>query len=139
VLDDALSQIGKEVGSGECTDLAELVLQQAGAKTTQSYGVTGLTADYVWGQKVASLTPGHVNTSAIRAGDILQFSNVTTTTGSSTLTADHHTAVVAAVLPNGQLEVLEQNVNGQLTVREDVYNFSTMSSGTVSVYQPVQA
>src|SRR5690242_14388900 len=57
--------LGQKVGRGECWDLAELALQQAGAQGSAAQGPMGDDADYVWGDRV-ELTE-------VRPGDILQF------------------------------------------------------------------
>lgn len=112
----ARSRLGQQVGRGECWDLADQALRQAGA---QSSTTTGANDDYVWGDPVElkDATPG----------DILQFRDhvvktvtvVTTTfadgsemeeTSEVTQTRPHHTAVVEATPGAGQLQILEQHV-----------------------------
>src|ERR1700722_4604661 len=89
---------GAQEGSGECFDLADHALTNSGASTASDYGTVTPTADYVWGvaDTAANAQPGY----------ILQFSNVTITTVTTTSNADgssdtstmtdsrpHHTAV----------------------------------------------
>ena len=63
----ATRNIGSKVGEGECYDLANEALKEAGAKRAKDFGKITKTADYVWGDLVA--------TAMVQPGDILQFSN----------------------------------------------------------------
>ncbi len=99
----AKGKIGKQVGKGQCWDLAEEALKQAGAQTSNDLGPVGDDTDYVWGDAVN-------NTKDVRRGDILQIRNhqvVTTTvvvtrfedgssltvTKTATAKRGHHTAI----------------------------------------------
>lgn len=110
----AKSNSGKKVKHGECWDLAQEALKSAGAKTSDEYGKITATADYVWG------TP--VTLGSVRPGDIIQFKNYeveieyklskpdgSAYTGSVTLGAPHHTAIVEHVGASGEIMVWEQN------------------------------
>ena len=127
----AKKKIGQKVGGGECYDLANEALTNAGGKTASDYGKITLTSNYVWGDLVSTF--------AAQPGDILQFLNykfkiITTTVvkvthgketvveygGSSTktLSRPHHTAVVTKA-GTKKLEILEQNVvRGTTGVKE---------------------
>jgi hypothetical protein len=111
----ARMQFGHRVGHGECWDLADRALRDAGASSSTT---TGKNDDYVWGDPVAL--------QAVAPGDVLQFRNYVVTTKTRTdVTFDngsgyvkdevidairgHHTAIVEAVVP-GALLVLEQHV-----------------------------
>ncbi len=115
VVHAARSHLGHQVGHGECWDLADRALRNAGARSSTT---TGRNDDYVWGDPVAlnALTPG----------DILQFRNYTVTIKTKTeVTFDngggyvkdeetdalrgHHTAIVESV-GVGALVVFEQHV-----------------------------
>ena len=48
----AKGKLGKKVGRGECWDLAEQALKQAGAQTSNDLGPVGDDTDYIWGEKV---------------------------------------------------------------------------------------
>lgn len=119
VLQYAKDKMGTKVGSGECFDLADFALKDAGAKTASDFGTVTPTADYVWGTEVAL--------AKAKAGDILQYrdykrsitveTKVTFPDGawfsyseSQSIDRPHHTAVVASAPVNSKLEVLEQNV-----------------------------
>ena len=120
VVNWARAQSGKQVGKGECWDLADRALRQAGAQSSADLGPMDDDADYVWGDEISDLKDVH-------PGDILQFRDFAVTTtvetetryadGSSetstteeTFTRPHHTAVVSEVKSGGLLKVLEQNV-----------------------------
>ncbi len=118
----AQGQLGKKVGAGECWDLAEQALAQAGAKTSTDLGPVGDDIDYIWGDLLNDAKD-------IQAGDVLQLRDwvVTTTTtadytypdGSTdeevdtqTLTRSHHTAIAKGQIDaNGLLRTFEQNVD----------------------------
>ena len=109
----ARQQEGRTVGDGECADLAEAALRQAGARDFSAYPDSG--DDYVWGRPIPL--------SEARPGDILQFHNFTIRTTTTTASffgqaavdegwqldsRDHHTAILEENR-GGILEILEQN------------------------------
>jgi hypothetical protein len=110
----ATNRVGQQVGSGECFDLADLALRNAGAIAAD--------ADYRWGTAVNLLD--------VQAGDILQFRNYSVTvevvtktkkkhfdgsedideeTSTETYSRPHHTAIVSAKVGATALRVFEQN------------------------------
>jgi len=116
----ALGRLGQRVGSGECFDLADQALRNAGANSAADLGPTGDDADYVWGDSI--------QVKDAMGGDILQFRDheVTTTVVTESTFADgtveddtevvtvdraHHTAIVDANLGGGRYRVIEQNVD----------------------------
>ncbi|MGA9380886.1 MAG: hypothetical protein WBV73_19145, partial [Phormidium sp.] len=147
----AASKIGQKVGDGECATLAVEALKSAGAKNFWQLGPTGNDGDYVWGTRVATITPSNKSTANIRAGDIIQFRNVSTykkTTfpnGSSswyTSSYNHHTAIVKGV-SGSEIYLLHQNVgeNGKTPeakkiVQTGTINLNDITSGTMWVYRP---
>jgi hypothetical protein len=147
VLQFAHAHLGSRVGDGQCTTLVVAALEHAGARTTYDYGVSGLTADYIWGRLVGQYrAASHAGT--VQPGDILQFRNVVTVARTAgavvTLSLPHHTAIVSQNLGGGRLVVLEQNVAmpgrsaAQVqTVQLDVLELSQLTQGTVRVYRPV--
>jgi plastocyanin len=137
VLAFAQSRFGGRVGSGECFDLADQALRAAGDKSAADFGTVTPTADYVWGtaQQIGQIRPG----------DIVQFSRytmrvhteTTSTDGSSSFedleqSRPHHTAIVETVDANGEVTVLEQNVEGNRTVLRNTLRFTAGSSSTVT-------
>lgn len=122
-----MGQVGKLIqlapgSKGECWDLAEAALKQAGAKTSSDLGPMGDDVDYVWGTPLADLK-------SVIPGDILQYRDYVMVTATTTKTKfkdaetseedeqksehDHHTSIVSANLGDGNLNVLEQNYLGQ--------------------------
>jgi hypothetical protein len=150
LLNYARSHLGKQVGNGECAMLAYLGLNQIHANC--QLGSAGPNANYVWGRKVATLTPRSHSTAGILPGDIIQYSNVelvhttvkkvgnTTWTSWSTMTATHHTAIVASVSGN-TITVYQQNVTNSgyppKVVQIGTLNLNDMKQGTLWVYRPV--
>ncbi len=114
----ASGQVGKQIGAGECWDLANSALLQAGAKTSSDLGPTGDDDDYVWGTVV--------DPKDALPGDVIQYRDweMTTTTRTEVTFSDdsgwfdaptstvghaHHTSIVTTNPGNGALTVLEQN------------------------------
>lgn len=126
-------QLGKKIGKGECWDLAEQALKQAGARTSNDLGPVDEDSDYIWGDAIA--------VKDVIPGDILQFRDhkVETTTeteymfpdGSSetlteTTTAErpHHTAIVNGKLDaDGAVQTLDQHVKplGKVVQKKKLY------------------
>ncbi len=137
VLSFARTNLGSQVGAGECFDLADRALRSGGDKSAADFGSVTPNADYTWG---ASVTFAQV-----QVGDIIQFRNyqmsvttVTRTTGTDgsvdqqTATASesrpHHTAIVESVGSDGELTVLEQNVGGVRRVLRNNLLFQSNST-----------
>jgi hypothetical protein len=74
---------------------------------------------------------------AVAPGDVVQFSNADFSGSGSAQMFPHHTAIIESYLGNGKFSVLQQNVNGNLTVQHGVINFAQLRTGIVWVYQPV--
>jgi hypothetical protein len=102
----AREQQGRQVGSGECTELAVEAMKRADARDVSAYGETSEDGDYVWGSPVALKDA--------EPGDIVQFRNFTIKTtivamemypggragNSESLSVesrDHHTAIVEQI------------------------------------------
>jgi CHAP domain len=110
VVSFARDKIGQGVGSGECFDLADQALRNAGAKSAADFGTVTRNADYMWGSSVSL--------AEARPGDVIQFRNyrydrtVETASGTDTDFQErpHHTAIVERVDGAGAITVLEQNV-----------------------------
>ncbi len=138
----AAARYGQQVGSGECSDLADYALRSLGAKTFSQLGPTGASAAYVWGNLVTTLSTARRVATSVLPGDIIQYVNfsqkVTNPNGSWwTSSASHHTSVVKAVAADGQsICVYEQNVNGRRTVGEGYVSLAGLQTGTLYVYRP---
>lgn len=126
VIYHANEKIGKRVGDGECTRIAEYALSQAGMKTTRDFRVTGNDADYVWGTNILA--------DNALPGDILQFRNhvirVTRRRFDGTLIEPpreyrrgHHTAVLASKNVRYQDE---KKINGVLQPVGQYFSFSIL-------------
>ena len=125
VLAFATNKSGQLVGSGECFDLADKALRDAGAKSAADFGTITADANYQWGTAV--------DLASVQAGDILQFRNYavnitivtktkkkllkggeeseddTDNPGTEYYDRPHHTAIVAAKVGATALRVFEQN------------------------------
>jgi hypothetical protein len=132
----AAGKQGQQVGRGDCYDLADEALTQAGAKSAPSYGRITDDADYEWGRPI--------ELKDVEAGDILQLRDHKITIRTDTtikkvfseggseesekweeqdFRRGHHTAIADVNKGNGVLEVYEQNVKprGKKVQRHTLY------------------
>jgi len=122
VLSYAKAHLGVKVGDGECATLAAEAVKSAGGVPFYKLGPSGTDANYVWGDKITTLTPGGGSVSSVKPGDIIQYRDVTFkkvvrvdyagggwSMQTQTISAGHHTSVVSGVRGNF-IDVLEQNV-----------------------------
>ncbi len=143
--------LGKKVGEGECTDLADAALQSAGAKRRTAFKEHPNKDDYVWGELVYALEiqdnsqkETKVPKRTIQPGDVIQFRDArfegTKLRGFDIyrVSCPHHTAVVLAVKEDNMLSVLEQNINGKKVVVENTYRLTDLKTGWVRIYRPVE-
>lgn len=133
----ARDRVGQTVGAGECFDLADQALRNAGAKTAADFGPVTANGNYHWGTQI--------NLSDLRPGDIIQFRNYSFV--HKTIESDgswseqsgdrpHHTAIVDRVVGHGTVVVLEQNVPEHEPVQRcELYfsNSNTSSGGTTTI------
>jgi hypothetical protein len=142
----AQGKLGKKIGTGECWDLGEEALKQAGAMTSNDLGPVGDDTDYVWGDPVKDVKD-------VQSGDILQLRDhvVTTTTvtrytypdGSwwedtheETAQRGHHTAIVNGKLDaDGAVKTLEQHVKplGEVVQNKKLYTRDVPPAVTTTV------
>ncbi|MBX7205994.1 MAG: hypothetical protein K1X81_11275 [Bacteroidia bacterium] len=119
------SVTGKQVGHGECWDLAKEALNYAGAKWDGAYG---------FGKK---LTYGK---DKLLPGDIVQFTGVTMEhkegNSLSRWKMPKHTAVVYEVKSETDITLAEQNFNNIRRVMLNSYNLNDVKQGTLSFYRP---
>jgi hypothetical protein len=138
----ASAQVGKQIGAGECWDLANKALLQAGAGTSSDFGPMGADDDYIWGDEVALKDA--------LPGDILQYRDyeMTTTTTTDVTFADdsgwvdapfvtvghpHHTSVLSKNPGTGAVTVLEQNYKGNKeAVRSSTIRWKSSSTSTTT-------
>ncbi len=119
----ANSKLGQQVGAGECWDLANSALKDAGAGTSSDFGPMGDDADYVWGTPIPDLKD-------VIPGDILQYRDFVMKTITKTdvsfsdntgwvddtsveISHPHHTSIVFINSGDANLTVLEQNDQGK--------------------------
>lgn len=150
VLAFARERVGKQVGDGECAALAVAALTAAGAKGDGAYKDAPGEGDYVWGtfvhatvvkdgKAVEEESPNRLKPAA---GDLVQFRDAkfegkTADGGTYTASAQHHTAVVAAVSKDGRTwTLLHQNWNGDRTVAEWNLPVGDLKAGWLRVYRP---
>lgn len=121
--------MGTTVGRGECWDVAQKALDLTLAD---------------WTRPTAFGQPINPETTEVKAGDIIQFSKLTTVehlsggvTKTETLGSPAHTAVIYKVLGKKQYTLAHQNVSGNRSVRTSNINLSNMISGKFWIYRPV--
>ncbi len=125
VVSFAMANLGTQVGDGQCWTLVDQALKAAGADTSGD-------AAYVWGNPIGL--------DALAPGDVLQFENVhfqgaTPDGGWYSQDFPHHSAIVYSVDGN-KITLLNQNVNGDMTVQFTTINLDDWQSGTISAYEP---
>ncbi len=141
--------LGKKIGTGQCASLASSALRNSGAaiRGGPDWPAQG---DYVWGEPVAFIKAafgglkGTKDLSQVEAGDIVQFHQTRFSGynhidgGVYSMEAEHHTAVVESVDPNGKtITVLHQNWNGKMVVRRQTLYLRGMTRGWLRFYHPV--
>lgn len=123
---------GRQVGSGECTDLATEYLREAGARFawtvgTHSYG-------YAWGRLLGGITSWRDYwRNDIHVGDVLQFVGAVWPTGH----AIQHTAIVSAVRDGWPVAVFHQNWDGRRQAFSMPIDLHGLSRGMVRAYRPL--
>jgi hypothetical protein len=148
VLDFARKKLGEQVGDGECWTLANDAVLAAGGKSSSSYSDSPATGDYVWGELVLGVSAKSgkrtedAGKKAVAPGDIVQFRDTKFNGprpggGTYSMSAEHHTAVVAGVSPDGRtFQILHQNWNGKKTVAEATLATRDLKEGWIKVYRP---
>jgi hypothetical protein len=145
----AREQVGERVGDGQCSTLATLALESAGAKTVRDFPPRKGDGDEVWGEEVR-------NPRDVHPGDVVQYRKVQfrrmtvirrgamRAPGIEIVTNDHHTAIVAKVLGRRRFVIYEQNVTRpgepegmKWVVRESPLDLAERVRGTIRFYRPV--
>lgn len=144
--------IGKKIGDGQCADLAYQAILAAGAESPDDFKDDPKPGDYVWGKFIYEHKVDNDETSekgdknAVQPGDIIQMRDVIIEheeeTGEyvtkETIDADHHTAVVSKVSPDGlTYDVIEQNANEEPTVTTGQLHLADMKQGYMLVYRAI--
>jgi len=120
VLDFAESHRGKQVGRGECWDLADQALRATGAEAPRGYA---------FGTRI--------DIDDVMPGDIIQFTSARFEEAGRWLLmgVPNHTAIVRAVNGN-RIFLLHQNVNGERVVQLSDINLKCMVSGKLTAFRP---
>ncbi len=126
IVELADAKMNKKVGTGECWDLAEMVLDQTGADW-DGYEEFGKLINH--------------KTDCIYAGDIIQFKNVKITWEDGVYTYEeemkHHTAIVHEVLEDGNIILIHQNTGQHgRKVGTTLFRIKDMKKGKIMVYRP---
>jgi hypothetical protein len=150
VLAFARSKVGEQLGNGECWTLANDAILSAGGRSSPAYRDFPDRGDHVWGDLVyavtakdGKLTDDTTAGKKMAPGDIVQFRDARFEGprpggGTYSMTAPHHTAVVAAVGADGKtLGILHQNWSGKKTVAEATTALRDLKGGWVRVYRPL--
>ena len=116
----ATSQIGKQVGNGQCWTLAADALRAAGAEPPKGY---------TFGTEIPL--------QSIQPGDILQFTTARFDEPGywAIMGTPNHTAVVYSL--GDRTFVLHQNVGGKKFVQTFDLDFDNLTSGRVQAFRPV--
>lgn len=137
------SQLGKQVGDGECWALANEAVKSAGAKSSFHFKDAPNRGDYVWGDLAFGLdAKGETGAlKDVKPGDVVQFRDAKFSgkqgNGTYTMTASHHTAIVLkADTAARRITVLHQNWNGKRTVAEATLVLGDLKAGWIKVYHP---
>ena len=132
---------GKQIGRGECWDLAAEPLKKHGASWDGQFG---------FGKKIGSGDRTGLNMEqgfALLPGDIIQFISVQTAwvknfpdgrimRGWETLGMPHHTAFISNYDGKSLLTLLHQNVSGKRYIVETTLELSDVKSGNYTIYRP---
>jgi len=144
------SNMGRQVGNGECWTLAYDALVAVGRQlSSRGREACMASQSYVHGALIYSFLPaisslpephGGIKEARAARGDIIQLyeAHFKSKDGSQKWAgAPDHTAVIVDVLPNGVLKVVEQNVGGVKRVKEGSYDMSELVKGEVRIYRAV--
>lgn len=123
--------LGKQVGRGECWDLAQEALDTVMAD---------------WARPYAFGVPVNPEKDQVRAGDIIQFTRVKTEKKLEnggiefhTLGLPDHTAIIYEVTGPGRFRLAHQNVEGVRTVMISGFDLADVRSGKIRIFRPVAA
>jgi hypothetical protein len=132
----ARGKLGRQIGRGECWDLGEQALKQAGALTSNDLGPVQDDTDYVWGVLIS-------DSKDIEPGYILQLrDHVVTTTTTVTYTFADGSTVDSETLRDVRpvvTKTVETLINPATKKREKASATKTVTisvSGSVWIYKP---
>ena len=137
--------VGTRVAGGECSQMATEALRVSGGEfCPQDLGADSPSSgDYVWGTLVTTISCSNKLLSDSNpmnkclVGDIVQYRNATFTTSTGTVTASHHTSVVATVNTVGRAtSIYQQNVSNIRTVQKATIDTTKLTAGWIKIYRP---
>lgn len=153
ILNYCRKYVGKQVGSGQCADLAYRAILDSGAESPDNFEDAPKPGDYVWGKlifgyRVEGKTPIEKgDRMQVLPGDVIQMRDVIIEheeedgewVRRETIDADHHTAVVSKISDGGlTYDVIEQNSNEVPIVTEGRLHLKGMKHGYLLVYRAVR-
>jgi hypothetical protein len=124
ILDYSRSQMGKQVGNGECWTLAAEAMNAAGTRPP---------IEYNFGRELKE-------NEVVIPGDIIQFTSMTFVDDRGwtwTLGLPNHTAVISAVSANRTITVFQQNVGGKKIVMTQTINLARKTGGSYQIFRVV--
>jgi hypothetical protein len=131
----ARGKLGHKIGHGECWDLGEQALKQAGAQTSNDLGPVDADSDYIWGDPVSDVgkvEPGdilqirdHLVTTETKIEYVFKDGSTVVETNERTAKRGHHTAIVnGKVDANGGVKTLEQHVKPLGDIVQNMYLYT---------------
>lgn len=143
------SYLGRQLGNGQCSELAMIGLPAIGARMDLSnqWGIPVCNYGAAGGRRTlqvggAGSVRGNSRRVNIKAGDLIQYENVkferNWNGGYSVREYPHHTSVIEQVSRDGNtIKVLEQNVNGTQFIVETVLYLPDQTEGIMRITRPV--
>jgi hypothetical protein len=143
------SQMGTQVGNGECWTLANDALKAVATSRTsagqepcmasQAFVHGGLIFSYLPAVSSSPNPPGGIKEAGVARGDIIQFLSAHFKDGGRQQWAGmpDHTSVITGVKADGTLEVVEQNSGGVKIVKRGSYEMGQLVGGEVRIFRPV--
>jgi len=120
ILEFCKKNMGKKVDRGECWDLANAALNDAGAVWTPPFG---------YGDKI------DYKKEALKPADILQFTNVKFMFPNRSMSFPKHTAIVSKA-EGGKLLIYQQNFNNKRYVDTLTITLENIKGGKLEAYRP---
>lgn len=140
------SALNTRVGGGECSQMATEALRVSGGEFVASdLGADSpSTGDYLWGTLVTVISYSNKTwsdsnkTNLCLVGDVIQYNSAVFTYSTGTVSASHHTAVVAAVNTAGRpTSIYQQNFNNVRTVQQATIDTTKLTAGWIRIYRPI--
>ncbi|MGZ3883810.1 MAG: CHAP domain-containing protein [Bacteroidia bacterium] len=120
IVEFSVKNLGKKIDRGECWDLANAAL---------NYAQADWEPPLKFGDKV------EYQTSTLKPGDVLQFSNIKMKFPNGSMSFPKHTAIVYKAKPN-QVTLLHQNFNNKRYVDTLTISFDYIKAGKIEAFRP---